>query len=162
MSCESRVVIIRDKQGKIKDMQLVCEGVCTGGRCRKIFTDSRDATDEELRNHGIIRDVDLKYRTTVEKCACRDEEGNIREQRGEPQRCCQIVIREYIEWHIVDPPVMSSYRIVKRIIECEKRAGDDCAECKCERFKVKDSVHEIVDENGEVIGTAESVVCKCL
>lgn len=162
MACESRVVIIRDKQRRIKDMQLVCEGVCTGGRCRKIEADHRDATNQELFDLHIIRDVDRKYRTYVQKCACKDGEGNVREQRGEVQHCCQIVIREYIEWHIVDPPAMSSYRIVKRIIQCEKREGGDCAECKCERFKVKDSVHEIVDENGEVIGTAESVVCKCL
>lgn len=162
MPCESRVVILRDKQGRIKNIELVCEGVCTGGRCRKMLTDGRDATEAELQRYGIPRREGCTYVVNVQKCACRDQAGNVREERDEVQRCCQIVIKEFTEWTITENPMMSSYMIVKRIIECEKRAEGECAECRCERFKVKDSVHEVVDENGEVTGTAESVICRCL
>jgi hypothetical protein len=98
--------------------------------------------------------------TNIQKCACKGEGGNVREDR-DLQRCCQVVIKGVTEWTIAAEPVMSTYRTVKQVIECEKREGDDCRKCTCERFKLKDS-HEIVDENGEVAGTAESVICRCL
>ena len=60
------------------------------------------------------------------------------------------------------PFVLSYSFIVKTVIICEKREGADCVQCASERFKVVGPVQEVVDENGEVIGTAESVICRCI
>lgn len=169
MPCESRVVIFRDKQGRITRTELVCDGVCSGGRCQKVQVDDRPATDEELERHGITKREGYRYRTFVEKCACRDGEGHVRPPAaGELERCCQITLRHFSEGPVPEKPapgelyVLSYYFVVKTLIACEKRDGADCAQCTCERFRVRDSVHEVVDENGEVTGTAESVICRCL
>lgn len=169
MACDARVVVMRDNERKIKSIDLVCDGVCTGGRCRKVQADERPAEDHELERYGITPREGYKYSTFVERCACVDDAGHVRPPAaGELERCCQAALRRFVETPPPEKPtpdmpfVLSYSFIVKTVIICEKREGADCVQCACERFKVVGPVQEVVDENGEVIGTAESVICRCI
>lgn len=169
MPCESRVVIGRDRQGAITRIDLVCDGACSGGRCRKVEADERAATDDELEHYCITRREGYRYRTFVERCACIDDTGHSRPPAaGELERCCQVALRRFVETPPPEKPspgmtfALTFSFIVKTTIICEHREGADCAQCTCERFRVPNSIHEVVDENGEVTGTAESVICRCL
>ena len=166
MTCDARIVIMRDNEGKIKSIDLVCDGSCNGGRCRKIKVDERPAEGHELERYGITRRDGYTYNTYVEKCACMNAQG-AHAGAWEVQSCCQATLRYFIE---IPPPekpkpgefTISYAFIVKKVIICEKREDAACAECTCERFKVVGPVQEVVDENGEVMGTAESVICRCM
>jgi len=46
-------------------------------------------------------------------------------------------------------------------MRCERVDDEKCYNCKCRLYRLSGK-EELVNENGEFIGTKEIVVCKCI